>query len=872
MNDAYHSPTIAAGLSPLGQAAIERGRAGFAVFPCWPRGKTPLTTNGHLDATRDEASICALWRRWPNANIGVATGAPSGLIVVDVDGDEGERLLARLEEQFAMLPPTAESTTGKGRHLWFELPEGCGKAPCSKGGGLDIRADGGYTIAPPSVHPNGKRYEWDPESAEAFALAPQWLLEFARNRKAVLKALDGPTAAEGASGGLTGEGRPEPHQGKANGNRAAFPNPPTPEPWTETGEAQLRSVLTKIPADDRDIWRNVGFALHDLTAADSRWPGRALWDDWSKSCREKFDPAGQDKAWVSFSRGYEGPRVTIATIYHLAKENGWIDPLGPLGTVRNETARKCADATQARPMIRVAGGDLAREADEAEQALVGAGLPIFVRAGALVSPVCEEAPAAKDRKTTIARLRKLTVDGIIDRLSRYADFQRYDARAKKLLSIDPPERVAKIILSREGAGKFPQIAGVITTPTLRPDGSILTEPGYDPPTRLYLALDARLEMPAIPAAPTSADALEALSLLRDLLSGFPFVTRVDRAVALSGIMTAVLRGALSVAPMHGFRAHTAGTGKSLLVDVAATIATGRLCPVIAAGKTEEETEKRLGALLHDGVSIVSIDNVSGELGGDALAQMTERALVRVRILGKSEAPEFECKAAIFATGNNLVLVGDMVRRAVVCTLDAGVERPELREFKFDPIDRVLQNRGAYVAACLTIALAYKAAGAPKACPPLGSYGEWSDMVRAPLIWLGEADPVDSMETAREEDPELAAIRELFAQLPGHFPEHEAWTAGDLVRVACLGQTRAEGFVFTFPDLRDLLLRVAAEGGKISPKRLGKWLSKISGRVVGGLRLEKKIDRSHGNRFSLRPAPQGRAHTDGGLGAFGGQFH
>ena len=116
-------------------------------------------------------------------------------------------------------------------------------------------------------------------------------------------------------------------------------------------------------------------------------------------------------------------------------------------------------------------------------------------------------------------------------------------------------------------------------------------------------------------------------------------------------------------------------------------------------------------------------------------------------------------------------------------LDARVERPELREFEFDPIDRVVQNRGACVAACLTIAGAYRAAGAPKLCRPLGSYGEWSDAVRAPLIWLGEADPVDSMETAREEAPELAAILELFAQLPDHFGDR-GWTTAELIKIAC----------------------------------------------------------------------------------------
>ena len=155
---------------------------------------------------------------------------------------------------------------------------------------------------------------------------------------------------------------------------------------------------------------------------------------------------------------------------------------------------------------------------------------------------------------------------------------------------------------------------------------------------------------------------------------------IDRAVALSGLITAVARGGLPVAPLHVFRASTPGTGKSLLVDVAATIATGRPCPVIAAGKDAEETEKRLGALLRDGVPIISIDTVEGELGGDMLCQVTERPLVRVRILGLSEAPEFECKATVFAMGNGLTLLGDMTRRAVLCSLDAGVERPELRRF------------------------------------------------------------------------------------------------------------------------------------------------------------------------------------------------
>jgi putative DNA primase/helicase len=270
--------------------------------------------------------------------------------------------------------------------------------------------------------------------------------------------------------------------------------------------------------------------------------------------------------------------------------------------------------------------------------------------------------------------------------------------------------------------------------------------------------------------------------------------------------------------------------------------------VIAAGKTAEETEKRLGALLRDGVPIVSIDNVGGELGGDMFCQITERPLVRIRILGVSEAPEFECKATVFATGNNVVLVGDMARRAVLCSLGASVERPELRRFAFDPIARVLESRGTYVAAAITIARAYRAAGSPEICSPIGSYGQWSKAVRSPLIWLGEADPIASMETARGQDPELMSIRELFGHWRTEMTLNEGYTSNSIIQVAC--KRNADDTGFLRPEFRDLLLRVAGDGGAVSSRRLGKWLSRISGRIVDGCRLVTRTDTSHGNRFSL----------------------
>jgi hypothetical protein len=453
-------------------------------------------------------------------------------------------------------------------------------------------------------------------------------------------------------------------------------------------------------------------------------------------------------------------------------------PIETAGVNKDTGPTATADTT-----IRIVAGQLPRIVDEAERALLNAGLPIFVRAGALMYPVTESLPASDGRTTTTVKLTEVPTDLMLDWFARVATFIRFDARRKRWAKIDPPRQIAATLLVRQDRWRFPRVAGVIANPVLRPDGSLLTQPGYGPATQLYLALDPSLCLPPIPGQPSRAEAQAALKLLSALLSGFVFGSATDRAVALSLILTTVARSAMPVAPLHLIRAHTAGTGKSFLVDIAAAVATGRYCPVITAGQTDEEAEKRLGALLREGVPIVSLDNCSRDLDGDLLCQIVERPLVRTRILGLSEVPEFECRATVVATGNNVGSRGDMVRRTVTCKLVANVERPELRHFEFDPIARVLADRGAYLVAAITIIRAYRVAGSPEVCTPIGSYSDWSDMVRAPLIWLDEADPTWSMEAARDEDIELSNIRELFFHWQKHLSPGEGYTAFEIFETA-----------------------------------------------------------------------------------------
>ena len=499
------------------------------------------------------------------------------------------------------------------------------------------------------------------------------------------------------------------------------------------------------------------------------------------------------------------------------------------------------------PSIEVVAGELHIAATKAEDAIIAAGLPVYQRGKWLVRPVRREVPASGGRTTIAAGLGEIELHGMIDMLSGCTRFEKFDARAKDAVRINPPSSVVQIMLSRYGSWRVPQVAGVLTTPFLRPDGSLLSEPGYDAATRIYHLQDPTLTLTQDVHRPTRKAADDAIKLLDGLLAEFSFIGPVARSVALSAILTPVVGGALPVKPLHVFRASTAGSGKSFLVDVVSMIATGRPCPVMSVATDEAETEKRLTGLLLAGYSLVSLDNVNGELGGDLLCQAVERPSIRLRRLGASDITEVETCVTIVATGNNARVRGDMVRRTLMCELDPEVERPELREFAGDPVASIAADRSRYVSACLTIVRAYIEAGKPNLPRALASYREWSGLVRGALIWLGYADPVDSMEAAREDDPDLGDLRAMIDAWHLAFGT-DAVTCRDAIDAASRkkapvdenGDPNPHGAAteICFPDLSDTLLRVAGMRGVIDPRRLGNWLVSHKGKLVGTWRFAR----------------------------------
>jgi hypothetical protein len=159
------------------RTALALAARGLHVFPCRPRDKRPATANGLKDATTDPDIIRAWWQQQPDNNIAIATGAASGIFVLDVDGLDAEAALRRLEAEHGGLPATVEAITARGRHVYFRSPQETVRNSAGKvGPHIDVRGDGGYVIAPPSIHPNGRRYCWSVDSANYIADAPGWLL------------------------------------------------------------------------------------------------------------------------------------------------------------------------------------------------------------------------------------------------------------------------------------------------------------------------------------------------------------------------------------------------------------------------------------------------------------------------------------------------------------------------------------------------------------------------------------------------------------------------------------------------------------------------------------------------------------------------
>lgn len=269
-------------MSELMDAALGYAARGWRVFPLRPKSKEPATRHGFKDATTDEKRIRAWWTRNPNANIGIATG--DGLLVVDVDDKPGNAVqgsdsLREWEIEHGDMSETVTAITGSGG-VHYYLDVGDASVPCSTSAELaiDIRCDGGYVVAPPSVHPNGNGYVWDvaPEDMEPAVATDndKALVQWVHDRSGSASAGKKPTIPKGKL--KEGEGRNEWLYAQGCSARAKGSDDEMVELWL----VQLNAQKCSPPLPESELYKIIGsvctkpIGLSDEAKAAKKSPGR----------------------------------------------------------------------------------------------------------------------------------------------------------------------------------------------------------------------------------------------------------------------------------------------------------------------------------------------------------------------------------------------------------------------------------------------------------------------------------------------------------------------------------------------------------------------------------------------------------------------
>ena len=414
------------------------------------------------------------------------------------------------------------------------------------------------------------------------------------------------------------------------------------------------------------------------------------------------------------------------------------------------------------------------------------------------------------------------------RLAEAAIWQRAtvdDEGRRKLVTVHPPHDVVAVV-SDAGSWPVPELAGITSGPIVRPDGSVARSSGYDAATGWYSAVDPSAWVPD-DAALCRESADVALGELADLTRDYPVASESDRSGLLSGLLTAIARAAIDgPVPLHLVHATTAGSGKSLWVDAVARIATGSPAPRMPPASTEDEDRKRITAFLLAGSPLILIDNVSGTMGGASMDALLTSRTWTDRLLGSTEMVTMPVTCAIFATGNNVTIRGDLARRTIPARIEPMEERPEERADLPDLEALVMRDRDRLLRAALTVILSYMREPARVSCAPMGSYSAWSRVCREPLIWLGRADPLEAQATMRGiADVAADTTTGLLSALMTTFGMG-TWSTRDIAELG-----------------RDHAIRLAIEeagmvrGPAIDARALGYWLRRTRGRRLGGMILQ-----------------------------------
>ena len=483
----------------------------------------------------------------------------------------------------------------------------------------------------------------------------------------------------------------------------------------------------------------------------------------------------------------------------------------------------CVQSVEARhkPLIRVIAGDLHRVVDAAEKELAGRGR--HYQAGGLIVSISSE-PTTGDPMIVPTSAPALTRE-----LSVAVTWEKFDGRAEGWVRCDPPARHAGILFDAQNFRYLPPLAGLARQPYFREnDGELITQPGYDKKAQRFGVFDARqFSMPE----PTLDTARAALMLLEDLLGEFHFVASNDKAAALSAIFTAVVRPSLPYAPGYHVRAPVFGSGKTYLCELIGAFAGPGGNAKVSYPTTSEEATKVILSLLLTSPAVIEFDDMDTDwIPHGTIKRMLTAEHITDRILGVSKTATVSTRTLFLGSGNNVGPVRDLLRRVLTIHIDPRCATPATMNYTGNPVEKVREQRGVYVAAVLTIIQAWREAGMPrsKADSIVTFGGAWSDYCRYPLMWLGHPDPATALLEQVHHDPDGDALSGLMTEWYSAFA-----STPTTVRKA------VDAALNTCPDLLDAMREFPVEDrGEINRSKLGWLLKKNANRIVGDFEFQK----------------------------------
>jgi len=742
---------------------------------CTPlKGKIPVLDAWQSLPAADEATV----REWYEAgyNLGVRTGARSGLVAIDDDQPRhgGGPYKA---------PPTgliAESPTG-GRHYYYRCPS---PAPHNSVSLLaprvDVRGEGGQTVVPPSVHPVERMpYRWvsagepAPFPADALPVARAISVDMSRATNS------------------------------ANTNGAGYANTALVR---EVGSVRIATEGTR-----NDTLNRAAFNLGQLVAG-----GALIADTVRAELLAAASIAGLPESEAAktirsgMTAGYERPRSAPASARANASS---IAPAGASAST-SVSAEPAADILVPGSHI-IDGGEYVEQGHHkfAEDVLRSIAPGALYRRAATLGEIHD----GQFGPTPVHRLRTI-IDGSVRLVASKAPAKAGDDPD---VVFRPCNRdYASVVLEYgQTRGRVRDLIHLAAHPVCLAPDFAPAHPGWNADHGVYLACES---------VPDALPLDEARAVLEDLVADFPFQAEADRANFFGLLLTPILRPAIDEpVPMHLIGSSIERTGKTKLAEIVLGVAiAGRRTPAMQLGEREEEREKRILSVLLRGQGLLHLDNLRDFIDSPALASLLTSSEYQGRLLGQSAAPTIPNGLTVVGTGNNVHATGEIAKRIVPIRLLPASEAPETRtDFRHpDLLGYVTAARYRVLGALLGLIAHWRAQGRPLVTGGFGGFERWTAVVGGIMRATGHSEWLTNMGewrgTADDSGEEHRSLALAWVAKYGH-----GWTAASLIY-----DLAAEMDLYGWLDSA----KTDRARRRVFAVRV---LNRLAGRVIAGCRVE-----------------------------------